>query len=70
MTYKFVLLTLETDRDGRFTTLVNDTKWPVLHIFLDICFIYLMFIETFCAEDGAGLVGVESILGRVMDHGP
>jgi len=50
------LAAFETDRDRRFFPFVDDSEWPVLHIFLKIRFIHLASDETLGVEDGvAGL---------------
>jgi len=62
------LLALEANLDGRLSADVHDAERPMLHIFLDICFVHLTTDETLSVENGVGRVRVECILCGVANQ--
>jgi hypothetical protein len=48
--------------------LLNDTERPLLLIFLKFGFIHLASNETVSVEDSVGWVGVECVLGGIINQ--
>lgn len=55
-TYEFTFFAFEPDRDGWLSTFVNNIEWPVLHVFLKICFVHLTSNETFGIKNSVARV--------------
>jgi hypothetical protein len=49
------------------TALLNDTEWPVLHVFLDLWIINLATDETLGVEHGVLRVGSISVLSSITN---